>query len=236
MASSYLDLYSGAGGLYQSNVLGMESPYTPGGFMIGTPQNVSYRPGETTRVVHDTANNMYYGEQTQADLVKGLTDSIARINEQLKTPGETRYSNGWMGALNSQYYRYTDEDRVAQNNLLKQQQDYLNHINNGGYKQEMDQFFDSYDAYTGDWNNVFTKRKSNADTLRRNEQITEENAVRDRKAKEENTKAATGSQARAKKLTPNLEIGTGVSANADKLAKSLGTGLGKSINNTGLGI
>ena len=229
MASSYLDLYQGAGGLYQSNVLGMETPYSPSSNGIyGTPSNVSYKAGENQRVVHDTANNMYYGEQTQADLVKGLTDSIARINEQLKTPGETRYSNGLMGALNSQYYNYTDKDRVSQNNLLKQQQDYLNHINKGGYKQEMDQFFDSYDAYTGDWNNVFKRRKSNSDTLRRNEKITEENAVRDNKAKQQDTKVATGSVAKSKKLTPNLEINTGISAQADKLAKSL--------NKTGLSI
>jgi hypothetical protein len=228
MASSYLNLYNNATSLRQSGALGPSTAYNPKTFPIGSMTNVYVAGGEENKIVHDTANNMYYGEQTQADLVKGLTDSIARINEQLKTPGETKYSNGLMGALNSQYYRYTDKDRVSQNNLLKQQQDYLNHINNGGYKQEMDQFFDSYDSYTGDWNNVFKRRKSNSDTLRRNDKITEENAVRDNKAKQQDTKVATGSVAKAKKLTPNLEINTGISAAADKLVQSL--------NKTGLGI
>ena len=215
----------------------MASPYNPSSnWIFGTPQNVSYREGETQRVVHDKANNIYYGQQKQSDLIKGLQDSIKRTQDQLKAKTYTKYGTGWMGSLTTSTHHYTAADRKAQNDQIKQQQTYLKHIQNGGYKQEGSQFYESYDAYTGDWNNVFKRRKSNSDTLRRNEKITEENAVRDRKAKEENTKAATGSQARAKKLTPNLEIGTGVSANADKLAKSLGTGIGKPLNNTGLGI
>ena len=221
----------------------MESPYTRPQFYMGTPQNVSYRAGETQRVVHDKANNIYYGQQKQSDLVKGLTDSIARLSGKLKERGETRYSNGWMGSLNSSYYRYTAADRKQQNDLIKQQQNYLNHINNGGYKQEGSQFYESYDAYTGDWNNVFNRRKSNADqkeanrlqeiqnekTRVRNKKIEGQNQTLAQKEREaENAQITTGSKARAKKLTPNLEINTGISAAADKLVQSL--------NKTGLGI
>ena len=229
MSSSYLNLYSGAGGLYQSNVLGMESPYNPSSnWIFGTPQNVSYREGETQRVVHDKANNIYYGQQKQSDLIKGLQDSIKRTQDQLKAKTYTKYGTGWMGSLTTSTHHYTAADRKAQNDQIKQQQTYLKHIQNGGYKQEGSQFYESYDAYTGDWNNVFKRRKSNSDTLRRNEKITEENDVRNNKAKQQDTKVATGSVAKSKKLTPNLEINTGISAAADKLVQSL--------NKTGLSI
>ena len=99
MASSYLDLYTGAGHLRQRGAMGSSSAYTPGG--IGTPQNVYYQSGATTKVVHDTLNNKYYGTQSQSDLIKGLEESINRVQKQLTERGETRYSTGWMGALNS---------------------------------------------------------------------------------------------------------------------------------------
>jgi hypothetical protein len=237
MASSYLNLYQGAGGLRQRGAMGSSSAYNPGGFQIGTPQGLYWQAGNTQKVVHDQYNNMYYGTQKQSELTKGLTDSIARLQAELDKGGSNSWQQGWMGHGGSMQFNKFDSKAIAdQNARIASQQQYLDNINNGMYKQESSTFFDSYDDWTGDWNNVFARRKSNSDTLRRNDKISEENAVRDRKAKEENTKAATGSQARAKKLTPNLEIGTGVSAQADKLAKSLGTGLGKSINSTGLGI
>jgi hypothetical protein len=243
MASSYLDLYQGAGGLRQRNILGMSSPYQRPQFSFGTPQNVFYQAGETQRVVHDKYNNIYYGQQKQSDLIKGLQDSIKRTQDQLKAKSETRYSTGWMGALNTSNYFYTAADRKAQNDRITQQQAYLKHVQNGGYKQEGNQFYKSYDAYTGDWNNVFKRRKSNADqkeanrlqaienekTRVRNKKIEGQNqtlAQKEREAKE--SQISTGSKARAKKLTPNLEINTGISAAADKLVQSL--------NKTGLSI
>ena len=244
MASSYLDLYQGEGGFYIRNILGMESKAPAPTYGWGyNNQRGTYRAGETQKVVHDKANNIYYGQQKQSDLVKGLQDSIARTQAKLSQDSETRYSTGWMGALNKSYYRYTAEDRKTQNALIKQQQDYLKHIQGGGYKQEGDQFYKSYDAYTNDWNNVFTRRKSNADqkernrlqeiqnekTRVRNKKIEGQNQTMEQKAREaENAQITTGSKARAKKLTPNLEINTGISAAADKLVKSL--------NSTGLGI
>ena len=250
MASKYLDLYQGEGGFYIQSLMGFETRAPAAPTYFGN-QRGTYRAGETQRVVHDKANNIYYGQQKQADLVKGLQDSIARLNGQLKEKGETRYSSSWLGGTNSRYHRYTAADRQQQNTLIKQQQNYLNHINSGGYKQESNKFYESYDAYTGDWNNVFNRRKSNADqkeanrlqeiqnekTRVRNKKIEGQNQTMEAKAREaEEAQAAQGSQARAKKLTPNLEIGTGISASADKLAKSLGTGLGSSLNKTGLGI
>jgi len=226
MASSYLDLYSGAGHLRQRGVMGSSSAYTDNGW--GSPQNVYWQAGTTQKVVHDQYNNKYYGTQKQSDLIKGLQDSIARTQAQLSQDSEIRYSTGWMGALNKSNYRYTAEDRKTQNAQIASEQKYLEQINNGMYKQESSTFFDSYDDWTGDWNNVFARRKSNSDTLRRNDKISEENDVRDNKAKQQDIKVATGSIAKAKKLTPNLEIGTGISAQADKLVQSL--------NKTGLGI
>ena len=67
MASSYLDLYTGAGGYYGGfggNQL-MPKP------IFGTQQG-TYRSGTTQRVVHDTLNNKYYGTQTQKALLKVL--------------------------------------------------------------------------------------------------------------------------------------------------------------------
>ena len=241
MASSYLNLYSGAGGLYQSNVLGMATPYNPSSnWIFGTPQNVSYRAGETQRVVHDKANNIYYGQQKQSDLVKGLQDSIKRTQAKLNTDYETRYGSGWMGSLTSSTYRFTAADRKAQKEQIKQQQSYLKHIQNGGYKQEGSQFYESYDAYTGDWNNVFKRRKSNADqkeanrlqeienekTRIRNKKIEGQNQTLAQKEKEaKEAQIATGSKAMAKKLKPNLEINTGVSALGDSPVKRNSTGL-----------
>ena len=244
MASSYLDLYQGAGGFYIRNILGMETrapapTYGWGGF---GQQRGTYRAGATQKVVHDKANNIYYGQQKQADLVKGLQDSIARTQAQLTKHHETRYRQGW-GGQQAYTYRYTSADRAQQKQQIANQQNYLKHINNGGYKQEGNKFYESYDAYTGDWNNVFNKRKSNADqkeanrlqeiqnekTRVRNKKIEGQNQTLAQKEREaENAQITTGSKARAKKLTPNLEINTGISAAADKLVQSL--------NKTGLGI
>lgn len=177
MASTYLDLYQSAGGLYQSNVLGMQSPYSPGGWSFGTPHNVSYRPGEYQRVVHDTLNNKYYGTQKQSDLVKGLEDSIKRTQAQLNKDFETRYGTGWMGSLTTSTYRYTAADRKAQNASIKKQQQYLDNINNGMYKQEANTFFDSYDDHTQGWNNVFTKRYNNEQQRIKNEKTEAQNVI-----------------------------------------------------------
>ena len=227
MASSYLDLYTGAGGFYNRGFFGGWTPAPPRTYGWGGGQQGTYRGGETQRVVHDTANNIYYGQQKQSDLVKGLQDSIARTQAQLTKSYETRYRDGW-GGQQAYTYRYSAADRAQQKQQIANQQNYLKHINNGGYKQEGNKFYESYDAWTGDWNNLFNRRKSNSDTLRRNDKISEENDVRDNKAKQQDTKVATWSVAKSKKLTPNLEINTGISAAADKLVQSL--------NKTGLGI
>ena len=229
MASSYLDLYQDAGGLVQSNLMGTTSPYVASQWSYGTPQNVSYKAGATQKVVHDQYNNMYYGTQKQSDLTKGLTDSIARLQAELDKGGRTTWHQGWMGHGGDMRFNKFDSKAIADHNaMIASQQKYLDNINNGMSKQESSTFFDSYDDWTGDWNNVFARRKSNSDTLRRNEKITEENEARANKAKQQDTKVATGSVAKAKKLTPNLEINTGISAAADKLVQSL--------NKTGLGI
>jgi len=231
MASSYLDLYQGAGGLRQRNILGMSSPYQRPQFSFGTPQNVFYQAGQTQKVVHDQYNNKYYGTQKQSDLVKGLQDSIKRTQAQLNKDFETRYGTGWMGSLTTSTYKYTAADRKAQNAQLASQQQYLDNINNGMYKQESSTFFDSYDDHTGGWNNVFKRRKDNADTLVRNKKIQGENDLNEAKARKAAEDSSYSSGATLKPLKPNLTIGTGISAVKDNPGKPK-----KPINLTGLGI
>ena len=235
MASSYLDLYQNSARLVTPGALGSSTSvafdnYKPsyGTFNMGG-RLPTYVAGKQEKVVHDQYNNMYYGTQKQSDLVSGINASIARLEKQLKQGTQTVAKSGWFGQSGGwTSQRLSAQDITAKNNLIKSQQQYLDNINNGMYKQESSTFFDSYDDWTGDWNNVFARRKSNSDTLRRNDMISEENAARANKAKEQDTKVATGSVAKAKKLTPNLEINTGISAAADKLVQSL--------NKTGLGI
>ena len=190
MASKYLNLYSSAGGLYQSNMLGMSTPVTPGHYnypFMGMGNRYTYQAGTPTRVVHDTLNNKYYGTQKQSDLIKGLQDSIKRVEGQLSRKGETSYSNGWMGSLNSSYRNYSAADRKEQNARLKQQQQYLKNIQGGMYKQEANTFFDSYNDHTQGWNNVFTKRYNNEQQRIKNERITAQNVIT--KAKNEKIRA-----------------------------------------------
>jgi hypothetical protein len=228
MSSSYLDLYQGAGHMRKSGAMGSSSAYNPNSYGFGTPQNVFWQSGANQKVVHDNYNDKYYGTQSQSDLTKGLTDSLARLQSELDKGGSQGWQQGWFGSGGSmQFNKFDSKAIAAQNEKIASQQSYLDNINNGMYAQEASTFFDSYDDWGGDWNNVFARRKSNSDTEIRNKKIQGENAASVNKAKQAETQVATGSQARAKKLTPNLEIGTGISAQADKLAKSLtSTGLG----------
>ena len=241
MASSYLDLYTGAGHVRQRGAMGSSSAYNPGGFQIGTPQGLYWQAGNTQKVVHDQYNNKYYGTQSQSDLTKGLTDSIARLQAELDKGGRNSWQSGWLGHGGSmQFNKFNDKMIADQNAQIASQQQYLDNINNGMYKQESSTFFDSYDDWTGDWNNVFKRRKDNADqkesnrlqeienekTRIRNKKIEGENQVRAGQALKQDTQISTGSKASAKSLKPRLEINTGISAQADKLAKSLNTGLG----------
>ena len=184
MASKYLDLYQGAGNYYVSNILGMESiapapSYGWGGF---GQQRGTWRAGKTQKVVHDTLNNKYYGTQKQSDLVKGLEESIKRQQGYLQQGYETRHRNVWMGQQ-AYTYRYTAADRRTQNKRIKDQQNYLKHINNGGYKQEANTFFDSYNDHTQGWNNVFTKRYNNEQQRIRNERVKAQNVITQAKNK-----------------------------------------------------
>jgi len=214
MASNYLDLYTvqskeNAGTMYERSVT------------------------NTQRIVHDTLNNKYYGEQSKDLLTKGLEDSIARLEQQLTQRGETKYSS-IMGQQRSSYYRYTAADRAKQNQALKDQKSYLNNMHN--YMQEDNQFFDSYDAYTGDWNNVFKGRYDtkvmqdrNKQVLARNEKVEARNKALQSQI-DNGLGIGDGSKALATKLKPNKNIKTGIQTKADQLTASLG------IGRSGLGI
>jgi hypothetical protein len=182
MASKYLNLYSGAGGLRQRNILGMSSPYQRPQFSFGTPQNVFYQSGAVTKVVHDTLNNRFYGQAKQSDVIKGLQDSIKRVQGQLGRRGETSYTTGWMGSLNSTYRNYSAKDRVEQRARLKKQQGYLKHVQSGGYSQgpHGNKFFESYDAHTSAYNNIYQRTYNNKIQGQRNARIRTENARKQR--------------------------------------------------------
>ena len=224
MASTYLNLYNNATSLRQSGMFGSSSPYNPNAFMWGgTPQNVYVAGGEANKVVHDTLNNKYYGTQRQVDLIKGLEESIKRTQGQLDRQGETSYSTGWMGSLNSSYRKYSAQDRVDQNARIKRQQEYLDNINNGMYKQEANTFFDSYDDHTGGWNDVFKRRYDNSvieaknvKTTARNEKITKLNQRNKRINSELNQQDTTKSSAVASPISPKLEVNTGLASEKTK--------------------
>ena len=219
----------------------MKTPYNPtSNWIFGTPQNVSYQAGAVTKVVHDKYNNKYYGQSKQSDIVKGLQDSIKRIQGQLNEKSYTKYGTGWMGSLTTSNHLYTAADRKHQNDTMARLTKDLKHVQGGGYKQEGSRFFESYDAYTGDWNNVFKRRKSNADqkeanrlqeienekTRVRNKKIEGQNQIMAQKEREAmEAKSTSGSKALSKKLKPNLEINTGVSAAGDSPVKRNPTGL-----------
>jgi len=245
MASSYLkNLYQDDGYYYTSNLLGMQQKvnYTPGQWMGIGGRAPSWQAGDRQSVVHDTLNNKYYGTQSFDNIYKGLEGNIARTQKLIDQGYQDRSTN--MGIYSSQYrHRYTNKEIKDLNASIANQQKYLSSITKDNYTKEGDKFFDSYEAYTGDWNNVFKRRKSNADQTERNrlqEIQNEKTRVRNKKIEGQNqtlaqkereakeSQISTGSKARAKKLTPNLEINTGISAAADKLVQSL--------NKTGLGI
>ena len=246
MSSSYLkNLYQDNGYYYTSNMLGMKQPvnYTPGQWTGIGGSAPRWQSGSQQSVVHDTLNNKYYGTQSFDQITKGLTDHIARTQAQLdRGYGYNTYAKDTMWERQERY-NYSAKDKQNLSTSIANQQKYLSSITKNNYTKEADTFFDSYEAYTGDWNNVFARRKSNADqternrlqaienekTLVRNKKIEGQNQTLAQKEREaENAQITTGSKARAKKLTPNLEINTGISAQADKLVQSL--------NKTGLGI
>ena len=224
MASSYLDLYTSAGHVRQSGAMGSSSAYNPGGFQIGTPQGLYWQAGNTQKVVHDQANNKYYGTQSQEELTKGLTESLARLQAELDNGGRNSWQQGWMGHGGSMQFNEFDAKMIAdQNAQIASQQKYLDQINNGMYEQEKSTFFDSYDDWTGDWDNVFNARRRNTKIEGMNQEATAKN----KKMMQQEPKGS-GAVAKSKSLSPKLEINTGMSSQADKLLSSL--------SNTGLGI
>ena len=253
MASSYIDLYTSPGGYYGGFGQLMPKP------TIGVQQG-TYRPGTTQRVVHDTLNNKYYGTQSLDSLTKGLQDAIARNEAKLERGGETYVTNAGTIFQREEFNRYDSAEIKAMNDSIAQQQKYLSTLNSDNYTQEASTFFDSYDAYTQDYNNIYQRTYNNSVQAQRNKEITARNAeiqkqnaaqieknrlqieANDRMAAQnaiqerENEKtryrnkkiqgeaqasqlknqqgSASNNGARAKALTPNLEIGTGLLATA----------------------
>ena len=173
MASTYLkNLYQDDGYYYTSNILGMEQKvnYTPGTWNIfsGMSEAPSWKAGDQQSVVHDTLNNQYYGTQSFDDIYKGLEGNIARTQASLEKGYEDRSTD--MGIYSSTYrYRYTDKDIKEMNASIANQQKYLSSITKDNYTKEADTYFDSYEAYTQDYNNIYQRTYNNAEQKRRNE-------------------------------------------------------------------
>ena len=136
--------------------------------------------------------------------------------------------------------RLTAQDITDKNNLIKSQQDYLKHINDGGYKQEANTFFDSYDAHTTGWNNVFTRRYNNQVMEDRNAKQREANVgIKAQneltKAKNEKTKAKNERNKRMEDRNNRLEgeLNQGLTAGNKSVALPKSS---KLTINTGMGV
>jgi len=183
MASSYLDLYTTEGGIAYGGALGSstfvkQSDYRPPTYGQNT-QNMGWQAGENQRVVHDTLNNKYYGTQDKDTLTQGLTDSIARLQGQLEKGGQDVWKSNWLGHGGGfEFNNFTATQTAERNATLKSQQSYLANI--GNYKQEGNQFFDSYDAYTGDYDNIYQRNYNNTQQASKNKEIAAANAIKEK--------------------------------------------------------
>ena len=185
MASKYLkNLYQDDGYYYTSNVLGMQQKvnYTPGQFTGIGGRAPSWQAGDQQSVVHDTLNNKYYGTQSFDDIYKGLEGNIARTQASLEKGYDMRSTNA--GIYSSNYrYNYTAKDKKRMNESIANQQKYLSSITKDNYSigQHGDKFFESYEAYTQDYDNIYQRTYNNTEQEKRNKKISAENA---RKQKE----------------------------------------------------
>ena len=223
MASKYLkNLYQNDGYYYTTNVLGQKQPvnYSPGQWTGIGGRTPSWQSGDSHSVVHDTLNNKYYGTQSFEDIYKGIQRQIERTQERVDSGWGTRTSAPGTIYERHERYRLSDKEIQSMNDSITSNQEYLTNITADNYTQEEDTFFKSYEAYTQDYDNLYARRHSNAiqekknrQTARRNQTIKGENDLKAAKASE-GSEVSTGSGARAKALTPNLEIGTGVTASA----------------------
>jgi len=223
MASKYLkNFYQDDGYYYTSNTLGMKQPvnYTPGQFTGIGGQTPSWQAGDSHSTVHDTLNNKYYGTQSFEDITKGLQRQIERTQERLDSGYVNRTVNAGTMWERHEKSKLSDKEIKTMTDSITSNQDYLNTITKDNYTQEEDTFFDSYETYTQDYDNLYERRHSNAiqekknrQTARRNQTIKGENDLKAAKGRE-GSSVSTGSGARAKALTPNLQIGTGLTASA----------------------
>jgi hypothetical protein len=184
MASKYLkNLYQDNGYYYTSNVLGMKQAvkHNPGQFNGIGGQNPRWQAGAQQSVVHDTLNNKYYGTQSFDQITKGLTDHMARTQAQLKKGYVMRSNAGVYG--NSFRHYYSAKEKQNMNESIANQQKYLSSITKDNYSigQHGDKFFESYEAHTQDYNNIYQRTYNNTEQEKRNKKIKADNA---RKQKE----------------------------------------------------
>ena len=262
MASKYLkNLYQDKGYYYRNNILWLEDrlpDYKQGQFNGIGGRPPSWKDGDHHSVVHDTLNNKYYGTQSFDDIYKGLTDNIARDRARLDKGWENRNTNAGIYSRNYRY-NFTDKDRKNINDSIANQEKYLSSINKDNYSigQHGDKFFESYEAYTQDYDNIYQRTYNNTEQEKRNKKIRADN---DRKQKEhqaalernrlkaiENDKIAARNQ-KIKGEEEALEqnnnkLGNGKNKSRAKPLKpnlTIGTGLAGSayqgISNSGLSI
>lgn len=182
------------------------------------------------RVVVDSWNKKYYGEDSKNSYLHHYDSQIQSIRETLaRGYTETRSNNNFMGWGLNQTQRVKLDDTARLNlttqidDIAQQRQDF-----DQNYVQSKD-FFASYDAYQGDWNKFFEASYRNprieveqkSDALNKNEQFKAQ-------VDEANNKAQLVSANQLEVQAPR-QVGTGVGASRD-------TQINQLVNNGGIGL
>ena len=150
--------------------------YTPGQWMGIGGRAPRYQSGSQQSVVHDTLNNQYYGTQSFDQITKGLTDNIARTQAKLAKGYDYRtYAKDTMWERQERY-NYSAKDKQNLSKSISNQQKYLSSITKDNYTKEADTYFDSYEAYTQDYNNIYQRTYNNSVQAERNKATTARNA------------------------------------------------------------
>lgn len=199
---------------------------TPGYSIMGATMG-----GSNEQVVVDPWNNKYYGDQNKDIFLRYYDSQIKSIQETLaRGYTETKVNNAYMGwGLNqTQRTKLDDAGRLQLTtqieDLTKQRQDFdQNYV-------KQDRFFESYNAYQGDWNKYFEASYRNP----RMEAEQKSNAIEKidqfRAQQEEAANKAQLVSANQLEVQAPRQVGTGVGASRDtqinQLVNNGGTGLG----------
>ena len=171
------------------------------------------------QVVHDTQNNKFYGDQSLATMMAGMEKYIAQLSQQIETGGKMGTHNAGTMYETQVFQKFNDQMIADTQAQIEQTKNYMDMF--GSRYEQSDKFFDSYDTYQQDWDNVF-------DARRRNTKIEGQNDVARQKNNELAQQPKQGSLAIEASSKPKKTINTGITSQGDQLMSAL--------SNTGLGI